>query len=177
MKNFTTNCRLIGWWCGHITLLLVCGVLLQKSAAFAWSIGREAIQNPEYCGYLILTLASAMVALFFFWSGNHVINTMRVKVHAPPFAVRVECAVSGFGTLRRTGKAMATNLEERLKMLEARLDMLQLMREKRLAPTGSKAQKRGYQAVAGTFADDPLYDDAMRRGREWRESQCSDWTR
>ena len=27
------------------------------------------------------------------------------------------------------------------------------------------------EAIAGTFANDPIFDDAMRLGRKWRQSQ------
>lgn len=66
---------------------------------------------------------------------------------------------------------MATGtLEERLTLLETRLDTLQRLIEERL-PQNPPKEKRGWQAIVGTFADDPLYEEAMRLGREWRESQ------
>jgi hypothetical protein len=64
----------------------------------------------------------------------------------------------------------AETLEERLTTLETRLDTLQRLFEERLAPLPMK-EKRGWQAIVGTFANDPLYEEAMRLGREWRESQ------
>lgn len=66
---------------------------------------------------------------------------------------------------------MATEtVEERLMTLETRLDTLQRLIEERL-PQHPAKEKRGWQAIVGTFADDPLYEEAMRLGREWRESQ------
>jgi len=66
---------------------------------------------------------------------------------------------------------MATEtVEERLVTVETRLDALQRLLEERL-PQNPNKEKRGWQAIIGTFADDPLYEEAMRRGREWRESQ------
>jgi len=66
---------------------------------------------------------------------------------------------------------MATEtVEERLVTVETRLDALQRLLEERL-PQNPNKEQRGWQAINGTFADDPLYEEAMRRGREWRESQ------
>ena len=66
---------------------------------------------------------------------------------------------------------MATEtLEERLAKLETRLDTLQRLFEERIAQPPNK-EKRGWQAIVGTFANDPLYEEAMRLGREWRISQ------
>lgn len=31
--------------------------------------------------------------------------------------------------------------------------------------------KPWWEEIRGTFRDDPVYDEAMRLGREWRESQ------
>ena len=64
----------------------------------------------------------------------------------------------------------AGTMEERLEALETRLDLLQRQVEERTPSTPPQA-KRGWKAIVGTFADDPLYQEAMRRGREWRESQ------
>lgn len=61
-------------------------------------------------------------------------------------------------------------VKERLLTLETRLDSLQHQFDARLIQTPPKP-RRGWKAVIGTFADDPLYDEAMRRGREWRENQ------
>ena len=66
---------------------------------------------------------------------------------------------------------MATEtLENRLTTLEARLDMLQRLFEERMTLPITK-EKRGWQAIVGSFAGDPLYEEAMRLGREWRETQ------
>jgi hypothetical protein len=55
-------------------------------------------------------------------------------------------------------------------LLETRLDALQRLIEERLLPNPAK-EKRGWQVIVGTFADDPLYEEAMRLGRKWRKSQ------
>ena len=56
-------------------------------------------------------------------------------------------------------------IEKRIAVLEAEVALLK-----------SKSQKNGdnkpwYEKIAGKFADDPIYDEAMRLGREYRESQ------
>ena len=55
-----------------------------------------------------------------------------------------------------------TEIEKRLEILEAEVAVLK-----------SKADKkeRWYEKIAGKFADDPIYDEAMRLGREYREAQ------
>lgn len=69
----------------------------------------------------------------------------------------------------------ATTVEERLTTLETRLDSLQRLLDDRASQqrTATK-EKRGWQAIVGTFANDSLYEEAMRLGREWRESQRED---
>ena len=64
----------------------------------------------------------------------------------------------------------AETVEERLTFLETRLDALQRLIEERL-PQNPTKEKRGWQAIVGTFADDPFYEEAMRLGCKWRESQ------
>ena len=66
---------------------------------------------------------------------------------------------------------MATEtLENRLATLETRFDTLQRLFDEQLL----QRQKRGWRAIVGTFANDPIYDEAMRLGREWRESQIDE---
>lgn len=64
----------------------------------------------------------------------------------------------------------AETLEKRLVTLETRLDTLQRQFEERL-PQSPPKEKRGWQAIVGTFAADALYDEAMRLGQQWREKQ------
>ena len=59
---------------------------------------------------------------------------------------------------------------QRLQTVEARLDELQRLIEERF-PTNTANEKRGWRATVGTFANHPFYDEAMRLGREWRDSQ------
>lgn len=66
---------------------------------------------------------------------------------------------------------MSEAVEERITTLETRLDQLQRLLDERLPqPQSSQKEKKGWQAIVGTFADDPLYEEAMRLGKEWRES-------
>jgi len=67
--------------------------------------------------------------------------------------------------------ATIETIEERLVTLETRLDALQEQAPDCLPLTAPSKPKRGWKAIVGAFADDPLYDEAMRLGREWRESQ------
>lgn len=53
------------------------------------------------------------------------------------------------------------SVEERLSALKSAVAQLKAQRGE--AP-------RDWRAIVGTFADDPIYDRAMRYGREYRES-------
>lgn len=57
-------------------------------------------------------------------------------------------------------------LEERVAQLEAAVS--QLRQGKTAEPTQTPAP--WWTQIWGTFKDDPDYDEAMRLGREWRES-------
>ena len=67
--------------------------------------------------------------------------------------------------------ATIETIEERLATLETRLDALQGQALDCLPLIAPTKPKRGWKAIVGTFADAPLYDEAMRLGREWRENQ------
>ena len=58
---------------------------------------------------------------------------------------------------------MGQKLEKRVAILES--DLAQL--RKSLAPHKAKPW---WEQIAGKFANDPVYDHAMRLGREYRES-------
>jgi hypothetical protein len=58
----------------------------------------------------------------------------------------------------------AASLEARVEALETEVRHL-----KDLIDKGQR--KRGWKIIIGAFANDPLYDEAMRLGREYRESQ------
>jgi hypothetical protein len=60
---------------------------------------------------------------------------------------------------------MSEQLEERLTLLEAEVDRLK--RKIDLTP----AALSWWEKIAGTFAENPAYDEAMKLGREYRESE------
>lgn len=56
-------------------------------------------------------------------------------------------------------------IEERLTALEAKFNVLEQTKE------GKEVIKpRGWRHIVGVFADDPEFEEAMRLGREYRES-------
>ena len=59
----------------------------------------------------------------------------------------------------------ARELEARVAALE--VEMAQL---KQKLDTVTKPAKPWWEEIYGTFADDPIYEEAMRLGREYRES-------
>jgi hypothetical protein len=61
--------------------------------------------------------------------------------------------------------ATARKLEERVTELEAKVAKLEgLLSEQK------EATKPDWRKIVGTFADDPLYEEAMKLGRQYRES-------
>ena len=58
-------------------------------------------------------------------------------------------------------------IEKILKMLEAEVDFLKSKVEK----NGDKSGMPWWKQIIGTFADDPMHEEAMRLGREYRLSQ------
>ena len=59
-----------------------------------------------------------------------------------------------------------TELEMRLTAVE--LELARLKTQIALAPP---RQNNWIEDIAGTFANDPVFDEAMALGRKWRESQ------
>jgi hypothetical protein len=67
---------------------------------------------------------------------------------------------------------MATHsLEERLTALEA--EVAQLKRQ--LNQQKEESCVPWWERISGAFANDPMFDEAMRLGREWREAQRMDY--
>lgn len=56
------------------------------------------------------------------------------------------------------------NLEQRVAALEAEVAQL----KDRILDRGTK--KAGWEAIVGTFLNDPYYEKAMKYGRQYRES-------
>lgn len=63
-----------------------------------------------------------------------------------------------------------TEIEKRLAALEAEFALF-----KSRVMNKNQNEKPWYEKIAGTFADDPIYDEAMKLGREYRESQQMDY--
>ena len=63
---------------------------------------------------------------------------------------------------------MPEQLEERVALLEAEVDRL-----KRTIVNNSAPQP-WWEKITGTFSDNPDYDEAMKLGREYRESLRSE---
>lgn len=62
---------------------------------------------------------------------------------------------------------MATlSLEERVAALEAELQQMKQSQGLK----GASDAPRGWRRIVGTFKDDPEFEEAVRAGREWRES-------
>jgi hypothetical protein len=61
----------------------------------------------------------------------------------------------------------AETLEERLTTVEHELAKV----KRQLASRKPEPSGPWWEQQVGTFADDPLYDEAMRLGRAWRETQ------
>ena len=72
----------------------------------------------------------------------------------------------------------AQTMEERLTAVETKLE--QLEREKEQKKEQNKKQDqgqdkeaeepRGWQRIVGIFADDPEFEEAVKAGKEWRDS-------
>ena len=64
-------------------------------------------------------------------------------------------------------RVMSTQqLEKRIKAIEDELARLKA----ELGRNGSKSAKAGWRATFGSFAGDPIYVEAMKLGRKYRES-------
>ena len=63
-----------------------------------------------------------------------------------------------------------TEVEKRISVLEKELSILKSKFEKI-----EKKDLPWWEKIAGTFADNPAYDEAMRLGREYRLAQREDY--
>lgn len=63
-------------------------------------------------------------------------------------------------------------VEKRISILETELALLKQKIEKI-----EKPKEAWWKERAGMFADDPIYDEAMRLGREWRKEKITIRTR
>jgi hypothetical protein len=61
---------------------------------------------------------------------------------------------------------MAVSLEERMSALEAEVERL-----KRKSESPRHAADPWWKPFVGAFENDPLFEEAVRHGREYRESQ------
>jgi hypothetical protein len=59
----------------------------------------------------------------------------------------------------------AGSLKQRVEALEAEVARLKAKLEGR-----TRGTMPWWEKIAGTFANDPIYEEAMRLGKEWRES-------
>ncbi len=63
---------------------------------------------------------------------------------------------------------MATRtLEDRLTIVEQELERL----KQRLDTDNTRPSSAGWEQIFGIFEDDPLFEEAVRLGREWRDAQ------
>ena len=62
-------------------------------------------------------------------------------------------------------------LEKRIAVLEAEVALLKSKVEKK----DDTNKVLWWEEIAGTFSDDPVYDEAMRLGREYRLAQRKDY--
>lgn len=68
---------------------------------------------------------------------------------------------------------MQKQLEERVAFLEAEVARLKNVLENGSSdqPSTSPPASPWWEKIAGTFADELMYDEAMRLGREYRDAQ------
>ena len=110
-------------------------------------------------------------------SFQHEINTMRERVER--IEQKHDAHPSGlerYHTLveQQFSHGLTPEQKEEIERLGKEIDeanSLSYPSLKSLAEAATPKTKRGWKAIAGTFADDPLYDEAMQLGREWRENQ------
>ena len=64
----------------------------------------------------------------------------------------------------------AQTIEERLTALETELQELKREREQKQEQDKEAEKPRGWRSIVGIFADDPEFEEAVKAGKEWRDS-------
>ena len=64
----------------------------------------------------------------------------------------------------------AQTIEERLTAVETELQQLRREREQKQEQDKEAEKPRGWKRIIGVFANDPEFEEAMRIGREYRDS-------
>jgi hypothetical protein len=65
----------------------------------------------------------------------------------------------------RPARMAEPELAQRVRALEVEVIRLRAVLEQKTGP-----DRLGWRRIIGSFAHDPAFDEAMRLGREWRES-------
>jgi hypothetical protein len=66
-------------------------------------------------------------------------------------------------------------LEDRLATLEQEMVQVKQLLAGQSLPVQPLLVQPWWEKIAGSFADDPDFDEAERLGREWRKSAQDDW--
>ena len=61
-------------------------------------------------------------------------------------------------------------IEERLTAVETELQQLKREREQKKEQDKKAEEPRGWKRIVGIFADDPEFEEAVKAGKEWRDS-------
>ena len=64
----------------------------------------------------------------------------------------------------------AQTIEERLTAVETELQQLKRERELNKRQDKEVEEPRGWKSIVGIFADDPEFEEAVKAGKEWRDS-------
>lgn len=61
-------------------------------------------------------------------------------------------------------------LEERMTAVETKLEQLQREKEQKQEQDKEAEEPHGWKRIVGIFADNPEFEEAVRAGKEWRDS-------
>lgn len=61
-------------------------------------------------------------------------------------------------------------LEERMAAVETKLEQLQWEKDQKQEQDKEAKEPRGWKRIIGIFADNPEFEEAVRAGKEWRDS-------